>query len=174
MEVLKEFHTILLGQKINVCTNHKNLIHKDHNDHRVIRWQLLLEEHGPEFICIKGVRNIAADAMSHLETAPSNVAEATTEEETTLLGTEDCHSMQVMASFLGHNDAKPSIICDEDCNELHMAECFANNKKQVEKECFPLDHHLIDEHQHKDKAVLKHLHNDVHSISTFHCGGNQD
>ena len=37
---------------------------------RVYRWRLLLEEYGPEIFYIKGVDNIAADAISRLEYDP--------------------------------------------------------------------------------------------------------
>ena len=55
-----------------------------------------------------------------------------------------------------------------------MAECFASNKKQVEKNILPLDYNLIDEHQQVDSSVLKCLQNGVYFTSTFHCGGNSD
>ncbi len=38
---------------------------------RVYRWRLLLEEYGPEIICIKGIHNTVADAVSRLEFDPS-------------------------------------------------------------------------------------------------------
>ena len=53
VEVMNEFCMILLGHEINVFTDHKNLIYKDHNNYQVIRWRLLLEEYGPNFIYIK-------------------------------------------------------------------------------------------------------------------------
>jgi hypothetical protein len=49
VETLKEYRNILLGQKIIIYTNHKNLIWKNFTSKRVLRWRLLLEEYGPEF-----------------------------------------------------------------------------------------------------------------------------
>ena len=43
-----------------------------------MRWRLILEEYGPELIYTKGSTNIAADALSRIETEPTNesIAEA--------------------------------------------------------------------------------------------------
>ena len=49
VETLKEFRNILLGHKITVYTDHKNLTCKNFNTERVICWCLVLEEYGPEF-----------------------------------------------------------------------------------------------------------------------------
>ncbi len=67
VETLKEFRNILLGHKIIVHTDHQNLTCKNFNTKRVMRWRLMLEEHGPELRYIKGERNIVADALSRLE-----------------------------------------------------------------------------------------------------------
>jgi hypothetical protein len=76
VETLKEFRTILLGQKIRVYTDHKNLTYANFNTDRVMRWRLILEEYGPELIYIKGTTNIVADALSRLTTTPpDNIVE---------------------------------------------------------------------------------------------------
>ena len=66
VETLKEFKNILLGQRIRVYTDHKNLTYKNFNTERVMRWRLILEEFGPEFVYIQGDKNIVADAFSRL------------------------------------------------------------------------------------------------------------
>ncbi len=66
VETLKEFRNILLGHRIIVHTDHKNLTCKNFNTERVIRWRLILEEYGPELLYIKGEKNIVADALSRL------------------------------------------------------------------------------------------------------------
>jgi hypothetical protein len=72
VETLKEFRNILLGQRIQVYTDHLNLTYVNFNTERVMRWRLLLEEYGPELYYIKGTKNIVADALSRLPIAPSN------------------------------------------------------------------------------------------------------
>jgi hypothetical protein len=66
VETLKEFRNILLGQKIIVHTDHKNLTYATFNTERVMRWRLLIEEYGPELHYVKGEHNIVADALSRL------------------------------------------------------------------------------------------------------------
>jgi hypothetical protein len=71
VETLKEFRNILLGQRITVYTDHKNLTYANFNTERVMRWRLILEEYGPELIYLKGETNIVADALSRLDIATS-------------------------------------------------------------------------------------------------------
>ena len=66
VETLKEFRNILLGHKIVVWTDHKNLTCKNFNTERVMRWRLVLEEYGPELRYIKGESNTVADSLSRL------------------------------------------------------------------------------------------------------------
>jgi len=67
VETLKEHRNTLLGQQIEVFTDHKNLVHKHFNAERVVRWRLLLEEFGPKLTHVKGANDIVADALSRLE-----------------------------------------------------------------------------------------------------------
>ena len=67
VETLKAYRNILLGHKIIVHTDHKNLVHKTFNTERVMRWRLLIEECGPELHYIKGENNVIANALSRLE-----------------------------------------------------------------------------------------------------------
>jgi len=64
VETLKEFRTILLGQKITIYTDHKNLLFNDLKTDRVLRWRLLIEEFGANIEYIKGVNNVVADVLS--------------------------------------------------------------------------------------------------------------
>jgi hypothetical protein len=41
-----------------------------------MRWRLLIEEYGPTLDYVKGVTNVVADALSHLNLSPSVVMEA--------------------------------------------------------------------------------------------------
>jgi hypothetical protein len=68
VETLKEFHNILLGHKIEVFTDHKNLIYDDLKTEQVLRWHLLMEECGVKIPYIKGSENIVADILSRYHT----------------------------------------------------------------------------------------------------------
>ena len=63
IETLKEFRTILLGQKLLINTDHKNITCKIFNTDRVLKWRLILEEFGPDIEYIKGEKNIFADGL---------------------------------------------------------------------------------------------------------------
>jgi len=73
-ETLKEHRNILLGQEIEVFTDHKNLVYKHFNAERVMRWRLLLEEFGHELTHVKGSNNIVADALSRLDIAEEELS----------------------------------------------------------------------------------------------------
>ena len=75
VKTLKEFCNILLGQKIVVHTDRKNLTCKNFNTERVMRWRLILEEYGPTLHYIKGERNIVADALSRIGMVQDPVTE---------------------------------------------------------------------------------------------------
>jgi len=68
-ETLKEHRNTLLGQQIEVFTDHKNPVCKHFNTERVVRWRLLTEEFGPKLTHVKGVNKTVADALSRLKIA---------------------------------------------------------------------------------------------------------
>ena len=67
VKTLKKYHNILLGHKIEVLTDHKNLVYKRFNTERVMCWRLILEEFGPTLTYIKGENNVVADTLSRLD-----------------------------------------------------------------------------------------------------------
>ena len=69
VETLKEFRTILLGQRLIIYTDHKNLEYNNLTSDRVLCWRLLIEEFGATLKYIKGKDNIVADILSHYPTA---------------------------------------------------------------------------------------------------------
>eukprot|EP00957_Ditylum_brightwellii_P045630 3462274-Ditylum_brightwellii.AAC.1 len=64
VETLKECRNILLGQRITVYIDHKNLTYKNFNTERVVQWRMVIEDFGSELMYIKGNDNVVADAMS--------------------------------------------------------------------------------------------------------------
>ena len=47
IKFLKDFLTIILGQQLQIYTNHKNLACEHFNTDIVLIWRLILEEYGP-------------------------------------------------------------------------------------------------------------------------------
>ena len=78
-ETLKEYRTILLGQKLRIRTDHKNLTCKNINTDRVFRWRLIFEEYGTDIEYIRSENNIVADGLSRI---PLNGDEDTTQKST--------------------------------------------------------------------------------------------
>ena len=78
VKTLKAFSTILLGQQSKIYTDHKNIMCKNFNTYRVLRWRLILEEYSPDIEYIPG-ENMVADALSRL---PNNGNQKTTHEST--------------------------------------------------------------------------------------------
>ena len=68
VETFKEFCSILLGSRIRVHTDHKNLMHDmtTFNTQRVLRWRLQLEKFKPVFLFKTGTSNVLVDAQSRL------------------------------------------------------------------------------------------------------------
>src|SRR5437868_727482 len=62
VEVLKEFRNILLGQQIQVHTDHENLTYIMFNSDRVMQWRLYIEEYSPDLQYIKGEKSAVADS----------------------------------------------------------------------------------------------------------------
>lgn len=74
--MLREFRSIVWGQKIRVFTDHRNSKFQNITNWTMLRWRLEIEEYGPELIYVKGKDNVVADALSRLPLKQSVVAAA--------------------------------------------------------------------------------------------------
>jgi len=74
VKTLKEYRTLLLGNKILINCDHKNLTHNltMFNAQRVLRWHILIDEFGAAFKHNAGEENIIADALSRVPTDTSS------------------------------------------------------------------------------------------------------
>ena len=66
METFKKFRSIVLGQQIEVHTDHQNLAYKKFNSDRVLRWRLYIEEYATDLQDIPGEKNVVADTLRRL------------------------------------------------------------------------------------------------------------
>ena len=71
VETLESFRAILLGYKIHIHSDHKNLSFHTFKSERVRRWRLLLEEYDYTFIYTPGKDNIVADMISRYPINPA-------------------------------------------------------------------------------------------------------
>jgi hypothetical protein len=107
-----------------------NIVHGNLPNGRIAHWRLLLEEHGPEHVHIKGKGSVAADDLSKMDLNDGSKPEAV-------------KSMAVRCC-LAHLEAGCSIGSSSD-----LGLCSAKDK---EFEAFPLLPALIAREQLKDKT----------------------
>ena len=129
VETLKEFRSILLGQQIEVYTDHLNNVHLTPNNklgfNRIQRWRWLLEEFGPEFKYLPGERNRTADALSRIERM---------DDEITSTG-------QVFAHVLSQIDSNQVDSVEDNVYEILQSVDY--HEVQSTEQMFPLDLKLI-------------------------------
>ena len=112
---LKEFRNILLGQRINIHTDHKNLESDFSNmtSQRSIRWRMLIEEFGPNISYIKGTANTVADALSRLNFS-GNITNKT-------YNKLFCHVAKIMTKTNFNNIlyAKKAVLPEDSDNDFY-------------------------------------------------------
>ena len=141
VETLKEFKNILLGQKLTVHTDHKNILYGNLSNDRITRWRLLLEEYGPTFLHVKGEDNVVADALSRLDaTFPSEPEE------------EDAHHIAYCMSHL-YRDETHKLPTGK--NKFEMANHYGATPEEIDEEQFPMRPALVYEEQQTDKIIRR-------------------
>ena len=148
VETLKEFKSILLGQKIIVHTDHKNILYSNLSNDRITRWRLLLEEYGPEFVHVAGKDNVVADALSRLE-ADFNME--TVDKEPVNI------KAQICTCALSQLCRDESFHVPDGKDAEKVVEIIMANSPGTISEKFPLSPPLIARSQKKDKALMKRL-----------------
>ena len=144
VETLKEFRNILLGQRITVYTDHKNLTCKNQNSNRVMRWRLLIEEYGPDIQHLPGEHNIVADALSRLDINPAKLLNE--------LSFSHCAAVD-------ESNYKADELAD-----LYTVDKLPDN-------LYPLKYSVIDKYQQKDPKLLNKLNKGIYTTKTFRGGG---
>ena len=139
VETLKEFRNILLGHKVVVHTDHKNIIYGNLNSDRVARWRLLLEEFGPEYVHVAGKDNVVADALSRMDMDDDSKAMV---------------SAYCMATLSRNEEAMSDKELLEECFGVHT-----RRNKDIptveELEQFPMSPKLLAKAQVADKELMK-------------------
>ena len=133
VETLKEFKGMLLGQEIEVYTDHINLTRDalGMTSDRVYRWRLLIEEYGPTIMYIKGIDNTVADAVSRLDYNPALNRHADDEDEKLSEETK----WNNFLTLINRYDTKSSDEMNTDYN-FHYSQVFTNNLS--DDEVYPL------------------------------------
>ena len=123
METLKEFNNILLGYKVEVYIDHKNLTYETKlNDYQGLqRWQSLIQEFDLTLKFITSKINIIADAISILQ---KEQHETPVSQEQQLLEAELCALLELNNLYI-----------------TEMAECFSIYNKYIDS---PLVPHLVE------------------------------
>jgi len=157
METLKESKYVLLGQRICVNTDHKNLTYKTFNTNHVLRWRLILEEFSPKLIYIKGQNNVIADALSRLDKTTDSLTKP---------------NLDFFTKPISDSLTKPNSDFLTKPHMAHLAELYALDDDDLPEDAFPITYSNILKHQQKDKKLLKLFKSSkILKFKEFHGGG---
>ena len=149
VEILKEFANILLGSKIIVHTDHKNLLYRSLPTQRLQRWRMLIEEYDCTFVHVAGVENVVADGISRLE--------ANFKSEEQKERHRECHARAYTMCLANNPLYEESEYTFNNTPDIYdMAHSFVN-KGEVEESEFPMYPPLIAKYQKKDKHLQKQI-----------------
>jgi hypothetical protein len=152
VEMLKDFRNILFGQQIIIHTDHRYILYKKLSSDRIIRWRLLLEEYGPEYVHIKGTDNIVADALSRMDADFNPYSKATIKDHS------EC--AYICAYMMAH------LIRDESCEipDPNDSEAMASTfllESEIEEDKFLMNPVLIQKEQEQDEKLQQDIQRNV-------------
>ena len=164
VETLKEFRNILLGHKIKVYTDHKNLVHETTlmSSQRVMRWRLLLEEYGPDIVYIKGTDNIIADALSRIPIKGDSETEKTPKKCKFNKEAQHLDHLNTIVEVFSQKNRRYRSVPDEDdeikiinstkenVNHLLTVENILANNEENQTDVYPIDLVQVESLQRRD------------------------
>ena len=144
---LDEFCSMLLGAKLHVFTDHKNLTFDSLKTQRILHWRNKVEEFSPKLHYIEGPKNILADNLSrlHRRITPAQLAKGKNLVDPAVVSDDE----DANAYFL---DQLYSGLHDDDIYDC--LECYLNLPETDNPEQNPLSYHHIREQQQADNKLL--------------------
>ena len=130
-ECFKQFRGIIFGYEINAFSDHKNLVYAAtlSESQRVMRWQLIIKEFGPNIQHIAGVDNIVDDTLSRLTSTPSEKNESCTRKA-------QCRANELFAISRKNND---------NCFPLKLLIVHREQQKELRKINYNLSTYILDQ-----------------------------
>jgi len=154
-ELFKEFRGMLLGAKLTVYTDHKNLTFKNLTSARVLRWRLALDDFDVNFQYIEGKNNVLGDAFSRLPRLDVSTTEGKTSADDSFFSLLDYPAMK--ECFLNLPD--PGVMrnpIDIDWLQVNQFEDIELNNRRIDQPLSypvkdisgrPLIHYRYDPHE---------------------------
>ena len=176
METLKHFRTMLLGARILVKTDRKNLTYSltQFQTQRVLRWRLTLQEFNPTIEFKAGKLNVVADSMSRVPTqsvspwlgespsgarVPYDDDDAGEEELATLPDTRLQWDDSLYDCFMALDD---DMMIQSLADALGIDETLFISPVFDEDSRYPLDPATIAHYQEQDAALQAAVQRDPH------------
>jgi hypothetical protein len=143
---------MLLGARINVFTDHKNLTHTltSFATQRVLRWRISIKEFNPQFNYIPGPDNHVADALSRV---PTTSAASLVEEKspsTSRLKFSDPTTMNAETMLHATVNTTYHSLLDEP----QLTDCFLLHPTFDAENRYPLDYRTMRDYQAQDPQGL--------------------